>query len=101
MLLAGILATSAIGAFCSGFVADKIGLKKALMIVLGSGVIIFPLLGSASNFNIFVILSVLTGFLYGSIWTIMRAAMTELGPKEKLNFGFSFYTLGERVSTLI
>ena len=101
MLLAGILATSAIGAFCSGFVADKIGLKKALMIVLGSGVIIFPLLGSASNFNIFVILSVLTGFLYGSIWTIMRAAMTELCPKEKLNFGFSFYTLGERVSTLI
>ena len=27
--------------------------------------------------------------------------MTELCPKEKLNFGFSFYTLGERVSTLI
>ena len=101
MLLVGILATSAIGAFFSGFAADKIGLKKSLMIILGSGVIIFPLLGSASNFNIFVILSVLTGFLYGSIWTVMRAAMTALCPKEKLNFGFSFYTLGERVSTLI
>ena len=87
--------------FLLGFCGRQNRTQKSLMIILGSGVIIFPLLGSASNFNIFVILSVLTGFLYGSIWTVMRAAMTALCPKEKLNFGFSFYTLGERVSTLI
>lgn len=101
MLLVGILATSAIGAFCSGWVADKIGLKKSLMIVLGSWVVLFPLFGITSNFRVFVVLCVIMGLLYGSIWTVTRAAMTALCPKEKLNFGFSFYTLAERVSTLV
>lgn len=101
MLLVGILATSAVGAFCSGWVADKIGLKKSLMIVLGSWVVLFPLFGLTTNFTIFVVLAIIMGFLYGSIWTVTRAAMTALCPKDKLNFGFSFYTLAERVSTLV
>ncbi len=101
MLLVGILATSAVGAFCSGFVADRIGLKKTLIIVLGSWIVLFPLFGLTSNFTLFVILTIFMGFLYGSIWTVTRAAMTTLCPKDKLNFGFSFYTLAERVSTLV
>lgn len=101
MILVGILATSAIGAFCTGFVADKIGLKKALLIVLGSWVFIFPALGMTSNFNLFVVFTVLMGFMYGATWSVTRAVMTALCPREKLNFGFSFYTLAERVSTLI
>ena len=101
MLLLGILATSTVGAFCSGWVADKIGLKKTLEIVLGSWVIILPALGLISNFNLFVIFTVLMGFMYGATWSVTRAVMTALCPKEKLNFGFSFYTLAERVSTLV
>ena len=101
MLLVGILATSAIGAFCSGLVADKIGLKKTLMLVLGSWIILFPALGLISNFVLFALGSVLMGFFFGSTWAVSRAAMTALCPKEKLNFGFSFYTLAERVSTLV
>lgn len=100
-ILVGILITSAIGAFCSGFVADRIGLKKSMLIVLGSWVVIFPLLALATNLLLFVILSIIMGFFFGSTWTVSRAAMTALCPKEKLNFGFSFYTLAERVSTLI
>lgn len=101
MLLIGILLTSVVGAFCSGLVADKIGLKKTLSIVLGSWVIILPLMGITSNFTIFIILSILMGFFYGATFTVSRAAMTALCPKEKLNFGFSFYTIAERFSTLI
>ena len=100
-LLGGILVTSAIGALLSGWVADKIGLKKTLVIVLGSWVIIFPLLGTASNFRVLVVIAVLMGFFFGATWTVARAAMTALCPKDKLNFGFSFYTLAERVSTLV
>jgi len=101
MLLGGILITAAVGAFCSGWVADRIGLKKSLTIVLGSWIIIFPVLGFAPNFITFVIFTISMGFLFGSTWTLTRATMTALCPKEKLNFGFSFYTLAERVSTLV
>ena len=101
VLLVGIILTAAIGAFSSGWAADKIGLRKALGIVLVSWVVILPLLGLTSDFTIFVLLSILMGFSFGSIWTITRAVMTALCPKEKLNFGFSFYTLAERVSTFL
>lgn len=100
-LLGGILVTSAIGALLSGWVADKIGLKKTLVIVLGSWVVIFPLLGTAANLSVLVVVAVLMGFFFGATWTIARASMTALCPKDKLNFGFSFYTLAERVSTLV
>ena len=101
MLLLGILATSAVGAFCSGLVADKVGLKKTLMVVLGSWMVILPALGLTSNFDLFIIFTILMGFMYGATWAVTRAVMTALCPKERLNFGFSFYTLAERVSTLV
>ena len=101
MILVGILATSAVGAFCSGLIADRFGLKKTLLVVLGSWVLIFPSLAITSNFKLFVFFTVLMGFMYGATWTITRATMTEICPKEKSNFGFSFYTLAERVSTLV
>ena len=101
MILVGILATSVIGALCSGWVADKIGLKKTLTIVIGSWVVLFPVLGLVQNFSLFVACTIVMGFLFGSIWTVTRAVMTVLTPPEKLNFGFSFYTLAERVSTFL
>jgi len=101
MILVGILATSVVGALCSGWVADKIGLKKTLTIVIGGWVVLFPVFGLVQNFSLFVGCTILMGFLFGSIWTVTRAAMTALVPKEKLNYGFSFYTLAERVSTFL
>ena len=100
LILVGILITSAIGAFCSGFIADKVGLKKTLFFILVSWVFIFPAIGLTSNFKLFTFLTVCMGFMYGATWTVTRAIMTAVCPKEKLNFGFSFYTLSERMSTL-
>ena len=76
-------------------------LKKSTMILLGSWIVMFPVLGFAPNFIFFVFFTILMGFLFVSTWTLTRAVMTTLCPKEKLNFGFSFYTLAERVSTFI
>ncbi len=101
LLLGSILVTSVFGAFFSGMLADKIGLKKTLLIVLGCWIVVCPLLGFAPSFTFFVVCTILMGFLFGSTWTLTRAAMVALCPKDKLNFGFSFYTLAERVSTLI
>src|SRR3989338_3828078 len=101
ILLGGALLTSIIGAVSSGFIIDKIGLKKSLLIVIGVWVVFIPVLGLNTNFKLFTVLCILVGFLFGAIWTVSRTAMTALTPKEKLNFGFSFYTLADRTSTLI
>lgn len=101
ILLGGALLTSILGAVLSGFVIEKIGLKKSILFVIGVWVIFLPILGLNTNFNIFMGLCISLGFLFGAIWTVSRAVMTALTPREKLNFGFSFYTLAERTSTLV
>ena len=101
ILVIGVLATSVLGAVISGFITDKIGLKKSIQLVIGVWVVFLPILGLNTNFKVFMVLCILMGFLFGAIWTVSRAVMTAITPKEKLNFGFSFYTLAERTSTLI
>lgn len=101
ILLGGALITSIFGAVFSGFITDKVGLKKSILFVIGIWVIFLPILGLNTNFTIFMVLCILMGFLYGAIWTVSRAVMTALTTKEKLNYNFSFYTLAERTSTLV
>ncbi len=100
-LLLGILLTSALGALVTGWVADKIGLKKSLLVVLVGWVITFPLLGILSNFVWFSVATILMGFLFGAIWTVARAVMAYLAPTDKLNHAFSYYTMFERFSSLV
>lgn len=101
LLLGGALLTSVFGGLFSGFIIDKVGLKKSILFVIGVWIIFLPILGLNTNFTIFMVLCIFLGFLFGAIWTVSRAVMTALTPREKLNFGFSFYTLAERTSTLV
>ena len=101
ILLISITLTALFGALGAGWMADKIGIKKMLTIILGSWIAVFPLLGFAPNFSFFVVCVILMGFLFGGVATVSRAAMTALCPPSKLNFGFSFYTISERVATLL
>ena len=100
-LLAGALLMSVFGALFSGFVTDRIGLKKSLRGIIGIWIIFVPILGLTTNFKVFMVLCVLMGFLFGAIWTITRASMAALTPRDQMNYGFSFYTLAERTSTLV
>ena len=101
LLLVGILITSALGAVVSGWIADKIGLKKSLIMILLGWLVIFPVLGMLTNFTIFTGVTVILGFFYGATWAVCRAVMVYLTPKDKLNHGFSYYTLAERFSSFV
>lgn len=101
VLLGCILITSIIGALISGWAADKYGAKRSLIFILVGWAILFPLLGLINNFNIFTILTIILGFLYGSTWTVTRTVMANLAPKNNLNHIFSYYTLSERFATFV
>lgn len=101
MLLLGILITSVVGAFVTGFVSDRIGLKKALLVILIGWIITFPLAAVQTEFLYFGIITVLVGFLFGATWTVTRAIMSYLSPQDKLNHAFAFYTLAERFATFV
>ncbi|MFH0969268.1 MAG: MFS transporter [Patescibacteria group bacterium] len=100
-LLLGILVTSAIGALLSGWIADKIGFKKTLLGVLAGWLIIFPAMAITKNFSFFIIISLAMGLWFGPIWTVSRAFLLQLTPRNMLNKSFTFYTLFERFATFI
>lgn len=99
-ILMSILFMSAIGGLISGKIADKIGKFKALKFILLGWIILLPLVAITTGLYLLVFLSVLLGFLMGSMWTVTRAYLSELLKKEEMGYGFSFYTLAERFATL-
>lgn len=99
LLLLGILFTASVGAFLSGWVADKVGLKKSVFVVLGSWLFIFPAMSLTTNFPFFIILTVLMGFFFGATWAITRAIVAFLSPPNMLNSTFGQYVLFERFAT--
>jgi len=101
LVIISVLATSAIGAVVSGSVSDRIGLRRSLLIVIGSFLIILPLVAVVTSFFWHVVVMITMGFMYGATWAVTRSAMIYLCPAERLNHGLSYYTLAERFSTLI
>ncbi len=101
MILIGILIVSVIGSPLSGWIADKVGFKKTLLYILVGFMFIFPLLAVITNFNIFVIVCLVMGLWFGSIWTVTRAYLLSLTPPSMANQTFTYYTLMERLATFI
>ena len=100
-LLIGILITSAIGAPISGWIADKIGLKRALFWVLGGFLVLFPLMAIAKSLFFFGFICVVMGLWFGSIWTVTRAYLMQITPPPMMNQSFTYYTLMERLATFV
>jgi MFS transporter, UMF1 family len=101
VLLMAILAMSAVGGVLAGWLGDKIGALRTLKLILLAWVILIPLIAIAPNFAAITVLTPLSGLLLGAIWTVTRSYLTMVLPKEDMGYGFSFYTLAERFSTLV
>lgn len=100
-ILLGILATSAIGGFVSGFIADRIGHKRTLVFILSGWILILPTVALITNFKLFVLAVILMGFWFGSTWTVSRSVMSYLSPKNKHNLTFGYFGLVERASFFV
>jgi UMF1 family MFS transporter len=100
-ILAGIVLTSALGGFLGGRIADYIGHKKTLTIILYGWAIILPSVGFAPTFTLFVIAVVLMGTWFGASWAVSRSVMSYLTPTGLHNLTFGYFGLVERTSSLL
>jgi UMF1 family MFS transporter len=100
-ILLGVLVMSAIGSIVMGWIGDKIGLLKALKIILLSWIILLPLLAVSPTVLMVSVFAVILGFFMGGIWSVSRAYMSLLLRKEEMAYGFSFYTIAERFSSFV
>lgn len=100
-IMLGIIITSAIGGALSGFLADRFGHKRTLMVVLVGWVFILPLVGLLTNFTLFVISTTFMGFWFGANWAVSRSMMSYIAPRGKHNLAFAYFGLAERASSFI
>jgi len=100
-LLALILITSAVGSILCGYLGDRFGLKRVLLWILFGWMIIFPLIALSKNIQVLTTLITFMGILFGGVWAVSRALLSRLIPPEKLNHGFSFYTISERFASFL
>ncbi|MFA6392688.1 MAG: MFS transporter [Candidatus Paceibacterota bacterium] len=100
-LLILILVTSVIGSLICGSLGDHFGLKRVLLWILFGWIIIIPLMGISPNITILGILVTFMGILFGGVWAVSRALLSKLIPLDKLNYGFSFYTISERFASFL
>lgn len=100
-ILLGVLITSAIGGTLSGFIADRFGHKRTLMVIVGGWIILLPLVGLVTNFTLFIIATTLMGFWFGANWTVSRSVMATIVPKGRHNLAFAYFGVAERASSLI
>lgn len=100
-ILLGIMVTSVIGGTLSGLLADRLGRRRTLFLILGGWIVILPVLGLLTSFTLFVISTTIMGLWFGANWAVSRAMMADIAPAGQHNLTFSYFGIAERASSLI
>jgi UMF1 family MFS transporter len=91
---------AAAGATGSGLVADRIGPKKTLVMVLISWLAAVILATLATEVWMLLLVGPLAGVSLGSTWVVSRVMLISLSPPEKVGEFFGFYSLAGRFSAV-
>ena len=83
-----------------GFLVERIGPKRTLMIVLGSWCVGLVIAASVLALPTFLIAGVLLGSGLGGVWTSDRVYMLRLSPPEKVGQFFGLYGLAGKFSAV-
>ncbi len=89
------------GALAYGWVSDRLGVKRTLVVVLTQWAVIFIGATVATEKLVFFILAVLTGISLGAVGTCDRVLLTRLAPPERVGEFFGLYVLVGRVAAVM
>ncbi|MDR1026921.1 MAG: MFS transporter [Rickettsiales bacterium] len=101
ILLMVVQVMGAFGALAAGFLGDRIGARRALFGILWIWLALIPVISAASSPAVFLALAVILGFSVGAGWAVSRAYISMNLAKNEVGYGFSFYTIFERFSSMV
>ncbi len=100
--LYAIMALAAgIGSLAFGRIADRVGHKKTLLMVLFLWTVLILLLYFKTTLTTFMAVGILGGALLGAIWTITRPLLIELAPRKKVAELLGYQGLTEKFSGVL
>lgn len=93
--------TAAVGAYFFGFLEDKLGIKKVIIISLLCLIIVSILILLIESKLYFWFLGITLGLFIGSIQSSSRTALIKLSKKANLNRMFGFYALSGKATNFL
>lgn len=100
VVLLALTVVAVAASFLWGFMVERLGPKRTLMIVLGTWVVGLVVVGSVLSFETFLIGGVLLGAGLGGVWTSDRVFMLRLSPPDKVGEFFGLYGLAGKFSAV-
>ena len=94
-------AFAAVGSVGFGFVTDRAGPKKTLMVVLVIWLLSITLVALAVAPWMLLMAGPLVGIALGATWAVSRVMLVALSPPEKLGEFFGLYTLSQKLSAVV
>ncbi len=92
---------AACGSFGAGYVTDRLGPKRALMLVLWLWTFTLALAAISFSRSIFWAVGPLAGISLGSTWVSSRTLVARLTPKRKFGEVYGLYNLGGKFGFVI
>ena len=90
-----------VGSLFYGRLADRIGPKRTLTIVLIQWMVVFVAASATFSGPLFFFIGALAGIALGGTWTADRAFLTRLAPPEQMGEFFGLYQLAGRFAAVI
>lgn len=90
-----------VGSLFYGKLADRIGPKRTLTIVLIQWMVVFVAASATFSGPLFFFIGALAGIALGGTWTADRAFLTRLAPPEQMGEFFGLYQLAGRFAAVI
>jgi len=100
IILIVVKIAAALGALCIGFLGDRLGARKCLFYILWAWLLLIPVIAAANSLPLFFALASVLGLTIGAGWAISRAYISMNLGKDQVGYGFSFYTIFERFSSM-
>jgi MFS transporter, UMF1 family len=100
IVLLGLTVAAVLASFGWGFLVERIGPKRTLMIVLGSWCVGLVIAGSVLSLPTFLVAGILLGSGLGGVWTSDRVFMLRLSPPDKIGEFFGLYGLAGKFSAV-
>ncbi len=101
LIMISIIAMAAMGGIFAGWLGDRVGSFKMMKIILIGWIIALPIVAVAPSLTVFIIVTLVVGLLIGAMNAITRSYMSSILKDHELAYGFSFFSLFERFSTLV
>ena len=100
LVLLALTVAAVVASFGWGFLVERIGPKRTLMIVLASWCVGLVIAGSVLSKPTFLIAGVLLGSGLGGVWTSDRVFMLRLSPPDRIGEFFGLYGLAGKFSAV-